>query len=248
MDIVGIIPARYASSRFPGKPLALINGLPMIQRVYQQASKVKSLNQIIVATDDERIKKAVENFGGQAMLTSPDHQSGTDRCNEVYQILKSRGISMDVVVNIQGDEPYINPGQIDELCNCFSDKETGIATLAKKISNNAELVSPNVNKVIFNLDRKAIYFSRHPIPFQSKVTPNDWLNHFTYFKHIGLYAYRVDILEEISRLKQSSLEKAESLEQLRWLENGYSITVAETEFDSMAVDVPEDISKFSNMS
>jgi len=246
LHIIGIIPARYASSRFPGKPLALINGLPMIRRVYEQGTKAKSLQQVIVATDDERIQKAVEAFGGKAMMTSAQHQSGTDRCNEVLQVMKKQGEKVDVVVNIQGDEPYINPQQIDDLCGSFRDKNTLIATLAKKIKDAEELMSPHVNKVIFDKNNDAIYFSRHPIPYQSKVEIKNWLRHFSYFKHIGLYAYRADILKEVSQLPQSSLEKAESLEQLRWLENAYSIRVVETEFESLSVDVPEDISKFTN--
>jgi len=247
MKILGIIPARYDSSRFPGKPLAIINGKAMIQRVYEQASKAKSISEVIVATDDERIFKAVQEFGGKVMITSKDHASGTERCQEIVASLKASNVFFDVIVNIQGDEPYIQPDQIDAATQCFNDQNVQIATLAKKINSQDELFNPNVNKVIVNQKSEAIYFSRHPIPYLKNVEKGRWHENHDYYKHIGIYAYRSLILEEITKLKATPLEKAESLEQLRWLENGYCITVKETIHDSIAVDVPEDLSKFINM-
>lgn len=248
MKILGIIPARYDSSRFPGKPLEMINGKPMIQRVYEQALKAGSLSDLVIATDDNRIVEAANKFGGKAVLTSKDHSSGTERCQEVVEKLKASGFQFDVVVNIQGDEPYIKPEQIDAVIECFSEKDVQIATLSKEIKTNDELFNPNVNKVIVNQNQEAIYFSRHPIPYLKNIEKDSWLEHHDYFKHIGIYAYRSFILEEITKLKPSSLEIAESLEQLRWLENGYRIKVLETIHDSIAVDVPEDLTKFLNMS
>ncbi len=248
MKVLGIIPARYASSRFPGKPLIEINGKSMIQRVYEQASKSDSLDKVIVATDDDRIKHAVEAFDGNVMLTSENHKSGTDRCNEVIESLSLENHFFDVVVNIQGDEPYINPTQINQVVSCFSDLGVEIATLAKRITTQEELFNSNINKVIIDKTKNAIYFSRHPIPFQQNEPQKNWLNKFDYFKHIGIYAYRTEILEKITKLQRSKLEIAESLEQLRWLENGYKIRVMETDYESIAVDTPEDLSKFLNIS
>ena len=248
MIITGIIPARFASTRFPGKPLALIHGKPMIRLVYEQAMKSKSLSGVVVATDDDRIVEAVRQFGGEVMMTKPEHPSGTDRCNELVERLLSSGRTMDVVVNIQGDEPFIHPDQIDLVCSCFKDPEVGIATLVKRIHTQEELFNPSVNKVIIDKFKNALYFSRSPIPFQQSVSRDEWHNSFCYFKHIGIYGYRVGVLNEISRLEPSALEKAESLEQLRWIENGYSIRVEETQLESYSVDTPEDISKFTNMS
>lgn len=248
MKVLGIIPARYASSRFPGKPLTVINGKSMIQRVYEQASKCDSLNKVIVATDDDRIKSAVEAFKGNVILTSENHKSGTDRCSEVVEFLGVENQIFDVVVNIQGDEPYINPQQISQVVSCFSNQDVEIATLAKRISSSDELFNTNINKVIFDKAGNAIYFSRHPIPFQQNKPKENWLDNLEYFKHIGIYAYRSKTLSEITALQQSKLEVAESLEQLRWLENGYKIRVVETEYESVAVDTPEDLSKFLNNS
>jgi len=248
MKVLAIIPARYASSRFPGKPLIDINGKSMIQRVYEQASKSDSLNKVVVATDDDRIKSAVEAFNGNVMMTSENHKSGTDRCNEVVESLRLKNQSFNVIVNIQGDEPYINPEQINQVVSCFSSSEVEIATLAKRITLPEELFNNNINKVIFDKLNNAIYFSRHAIPFQQNEPKENWLNKVDYFKHIGIYAYRSETLEKITTLQRSKLEIAESLEQLRWLENGYKIRVMETEYESFAVDTLEDLSKFLNIS
>jgi len=248
MKVLGIIPARYASSRFPGKPLVDINGKPMIQRVYEQSLKSGVLSELVVATDDSRIMETVMDFKGVAILTSELHQSGTDRCNEVVGKLKQKNKVFDVIVNIQGDEPYINPKQIEQLVGCFSDSEVCIATLVKKLSRQDDLFNKNINKVIFDNSGNAIYFSRHPIPFQQNIPNEKWFESFTYYKHIGIYAYRPRTLGEITKLERSKLEVAESLEQLRWLENGYKIQVKETDFESVAIDTPEDLSKFLNKS
>ncbi|MCD4695389.1 MAG: 3-deoxy-manno-octulosonate cytidylyltransferase [Bacteroidales bacterium] len=246
MKIIGIIPARYASSRFPGKPLTIIQGKPMIHRVYEQAIQAKTLTDVFVATDDERIAKVVQAFGGNVILTSNKHKSGTDRCYEVVEQLKSKDNNYDVVINIQGDEPFIDPKQIELVSECFTDTRVEIATLVKKITKSQELFNPNINKVVFNQLKNAIYFSRHPIPYIQGVDQSKWLDKHTFYKHIGIYAYRADILKKITGLKISSLEKAESLEQLRWLEHGYIIRVEETGFESIAVDIPDDLLKFSN--
>ena len=248
IKILGIIPARYASSRFPGKPLAIINGKSMIERVYRQASNAGSLSELIVATDDERIQKEILSFGGKVIITSNEHKSGTDRCYEVVEKLIKAGSNFDVIVNIQGDEPYIKPEQIDLVTSSFDDLKVQIATLVKKIKSRQELFNPNVNKVVLNQNKEAMYFSRNPIPYIQNHAKEDWLFSHNYFKHIGIYAYRTIILSEIIKLSVSSLEKAESLEQLRWLENGYKIKVLETEHESIAVDTPEDLSNFLNKS
>lgn len=246
MNILGVIPARYASTRFPGKPLVEINGKIMIQRVYEQALKSKLLSGVVVATDDKRIVNAVKQFGGEVMMTESNHASGTDRCNEILE-KHADSQSIDVVVNIQGDEPYISPGQIDLVCACFADPNIIISTLAKKIETTEELFNNSVNKVIVNKDKNAIYFSRTPIPFQPTVNREEWHRTYRYLKHIGIYAYRANVLRSIAALEPSLLEKAESLEQLRWLENGYPIRVEETQEESFSVDTPEDILKFTNM-
>ncbi|MCK4406675.1 MAG: 3-deoxy-manno-octulosonate cytidylyltransferase [Bacteroidales bacterium] len=248
MNFIGIIPARYSSSRFPGKPLVMINGKSMIQRVYEQAEKADVLSDIIVATDDERINNHVKNFNGKVMMTSPHHQSGTERCNEVIEHLKksSPGNILDVVINIQGDEPLIDPVQIKKVASCFTNKNIQIATLLKKISSNEELFNFNIVKSVFDKNNQAIYFSRQPIPFLSGKKNSEWLNFCSYYKHIGVYAYRADILKEITNLKPSPLEIAESLEQLRWIENGYKINIALTDIESYAVDSPEDLKKIIN--
>jgi 3-deoxy-manno-octulosonate cytidylyltransferase (CMP-KDO synthetase) len=239
MKILGIIPARFASTRFPGKPLVDIAGKSMIQRVYEQAKKCPHLSEVIIATDDNCIFEHVDNFGGKAIMTSADHQSGTDRCAEVAL----KHAEYDVIINIQGDEPYIDPEQITKLISCFNDAGTQIATLIKKISTNEELHNTNSPKVIINKNSEAIYFSRSPLPHIRGQEPQNWLQHFTYFKHIGIYGYRADILQQITKLPVSSLEKAESLEQLRWIENGYKIKVAETEIETIAIDTPDDLKK-----
>ena len=239
MKTLGIIPARYASTRFPGKPLVDIAGKSMIQRVYEQAKKCAQLSEVIVATDDDRIFEHVLGFGGKAVMTFPTHQSGTDRCAEVAE----KYPEYDIIINIQGDEPYIDPEQISTLIGCFEDAGTQIATLIKKVSNEQELHNTNSPKVIINKNSEAIYFSRSPLPYIRGQEPQNWLQHFIYFKHIGIYGYRVDVLKQITKLPVSPLEKAESLEQLRWIENGYKIKVAETEIETVAIDTPEDLKK-----
>lgn len=239
MTTLGIIPARYASTRFPGKPLVDIAGKSMIRRVYEQAKKCELLSEVIVATDDQRISDHVKGFGGEVMMTSSDHQSGTDRCAEVAE----KHPQYEVIINIQGDEPYINPEQITKLISCFNDPSAQIATLIKEVLNDDELHNVNSPKVIINKNSEAIYFSRSPLPHIRGQEPQNWLQHFTYFKHIGIYGYRAGILQQITRLPVSSLEKAESLEQLRWIENGYRIKVAETEIETFAIDTPEDLEK-----
>lgn len=236
---IGIIPARYASTRFPGKPLQLIGGKSMIQRVFEQVSKV--LPTVYVATDDQRIFDAVEAFGGNVVITSENHKSGTDRCFEAFQKV---GAGKEIVINIQGDEPFIQISQIETICQCFDNKETQIATLVKpfKPSDGTKaLFNPNSPKVLLNKDSEAIYFSRNVIPYLRGKEQEDWINLHTYYKHIGLYAYRGDVLKEITQLPQSSLELAESLEQLRWIENGYKIKVGVTEVETIGIDTPEDL-------
>ncbi|MBI1287129.1 MAG: 3-deoxy-manno-octulosonate cytidylyltransferase [Flavobacteriales bacterium] len=237
--VVGIIPSRYASTRFPAKPLVDIAGKSMIQRVYEQTSKAKLLSDVIVATDDERIFDHVKGFGGKVMMTSTEHQTGTDRCAEVLSQLES----VDAVINIQGDEPFIEPEQIDQLAVLFENPETEIATLIKRIDDAEDLFSNTVIKVVKAANGKAIYFSRTAIPYLKGVEPKDWLLNAAFYKHIGIYAYRAEVLETLSSLRQTELEKAESLEQLRWLENGYSIQLAETEHESNSVDTPEDLER-----
>jgi 3-deoxy-manno-octulosonate cytidylyltransferase (CMP-KDO synthetase) len=234
--IVGIIPARFASTRFPGKPLAMIGNMSMIMRVYHQALKSKKLNKVLVATDDERIKNHVESFNGKAVMTSAHHQSGTDRCAEV---ISSSNEKWNIVINIQGDEPFIDPAQIDLLISCFDDGQAQIATLIKKIIDQNDLQNSNVVKAVTGINHHALYFSRAKIPFAS----NSKSETENYYKHVGIYGYRTDVLKEISQLKQSFLEIMESLEQLRWLENGYSIKTAITEQDTISVDTPADLEK-----
>lgn len=239
MKFLGIIPARYASTRFPAKPLAMLGGKTVIQRVYEQV-KTK-LEHAVVATDDERIKQAVEAFGGEVVMTSPNHKSGTDRC---YEALTKVGGDYDVVINIQGDEPFIQASQLEAVMRCFDDAETQIATLVKPFKpENGYDALENVNspKVVLNARSQALYFSRSIIPFQRNKERQEWLSGHTYYKHIGLYAYRCEVLKEITQLPQSSLEIAESLEQLRWLENGYVIKVGQTEVETIGIDTPEDL-------
>jgi 3-deoxy-manno-octulosonate cytidylyltransferase (CMP-KDO synthetase) len=211
----------------------------MIQRVYEQASQSR-LNDVIVATDDARIVAEVESFGGRAILTAETHPSGTDRCFEAYCLFDDPA---DCIINIQGDEPFIHPQQINRLLDCFATPATQLATLIKRINTPEELTNPNTPKVIIDNRQQALYFSRHPIPYQRGAEPANWLQHHTYYKHIGIYGYRADILEQITRLPPSSLELAESLEQLRWLENGFRITTALTDQENMGIDTPEDLEK-----
>lgn len=241
MKILGIIPARFGSTRFPGKPLVDINGISMIQRVYEQCVKSKKLSMVIIATDDERIFNHVHEFGGNAMMTSPFHQSGTDRCAEIVR--QEKDSDWNVIINIQGDEPYIQPEQIDLLCSTFDDSNTQIATLVKKITSPDELFNHNNVKVVMNKKNEAIYFSRSPIPYNRNFPEQEWLKHSNYFKHIGIYGYRTDILLEIADLAKTNLEVTESLEQLRWIENVYTIKAAITSLDSIAIDTPEDLAK-----
>ncbi len=241
MKILGIIPARYASSRFPGKPLVDIGGKSMIQRVYEQAKKCYDLTDVVVATDDERIFEHVKAFGGMAVMTGDQHQSGTDRCAEVALAHPE----FDVVINIQGDEPYIDPIQISTLAGCFISPEVQLATLVKRVKTVEELHNANTPKVIVNTLSEAAYFSRSAIPHIRGEQPENWLEFYPFFKHIGIYGYRADVLQQITKLPISPLEKAESLEQLRWIENGYRIKVAETELETYAVDTPEDLDKLA---
>lgn len=241
MKFIGIIPARYASTRFPGKPLADMKGKYMIQRVYEQARKV--LDHVCVATDDDRIFNAVQSFGGEVVMTSTQHRSGTDRCFEAYRTL---GGHEDVVINIQGDEPFIKPEQIESLIACFDSPQIQIATLVRpfEASEGYEaLANPNSPKVVLNERHEALYFSRSVIPYLRGVEPAEWLARHTYYKHIGMYGYRADVLGQITCLPQSSLELAESLEQLRWLQNGYTIKVGITTQETIGIDTPADLEK-----
>ena len=237
MKVVGIIPARYASTRFPGKPLALIKGKPMIQRVYEQALKSK-LDAVVIATDDVRIADAVMDFGGQYVMTSPNHRSGTDRCCEALDLLKTK---YDAVVNIQGDEPFIDPKQIDLLVDLIVRDDTPLASLAKRIDDADELFSPNAVKVVVNQEGNAMYFSRNPIPFMRNVDRDEWLAKGRFYKHIGIYAYKADVLHQVARMEPSALEQAESLEQLRWLENGLAIRMALSDAENISIDTPDDL-------
>lgn len=240
MQAIGIIPARYASTRLPGKPLVELAGQSMIQRVVAQARQ-SSLSRVVVATDDERILAHVRGFGGEAVLTSADHPSGTDRIWDAYQQLQT---SADCIINIQGDEPFIHPAQIDALVQLFArPAPPQLATLVKPVISAEELLSPHLPKVVRDADGYALYFSRHPLPYQRQQTPDSWLQHHRYLRHIGLYAYRPDVLAEITRLPPSALELAESLEQLRWLEHGYRILTAETELETIGIDTPEDVER-----
>ena len=249
MNIAGIIPARYASTRFPGKPLALIGGISMIRRVYEQCIKADLLNYVVVATDDIRIADHVDAFNGNVVMTSKDHHSGTDRCNEALKHLMTShpDIEFDVVVNIQGDEPFIDPTQIDAVAACFKDSMVDIATLARQINTADELFNPNAVKVVIGNNKQALYFSRSPIPFIRGVAQNEWINHGSFLKHLGLYAYRSHVLNAIATLSQGVLENFESLEQLRWLENGYRISVERTDKEGISIDTPEDLTKLINI-
>lgn len=245
MKTVGIIPARYASTRFPGKPLVLINDKPMIQHVYEQACKSRLLSKVVVATDHEAIFAAVRSFGGEVVLTSPHHQSGTDRCFEAFQKLSG---DYGSVINIQGDEPFIDPEQIDSLASLLQSAKANIATLARRIDNLDDLLNPNIVKVVMDSHSKALYFSRYPIPFQRNADKDHWLAQTAYYKHLGIYGYDVATLAIISRYGQTMLETAESLEQLRWLENGHAIHVALTEKEGHSIDTPDDLKKLMNKS
>ena len=240
--IIGIIPARYASTRFPGKPLAMLGGKPVIEHVYGRAYDVLDGN-VIVATDDERIRKTVENFGGKAVMTSTEHRSGTDRCYEAYCL---NGGNEDVVINIQGDEPFVHPSQLRELISCFEHESTEIGTLVRPFPQDGsfqDLQNPNMPKVVVGEQFRALYFSRSVIPYLRGVDPQLWPRQHQYYTHIGLYGYRSTVLEQITRLPQSPLEKAESLEQLRWLENDYHIRVGVTMHQTIGIDTPQDLER-----
>ncbi len=241
MKFVGIIPARYASTRFPGKPLAMLGGKPVIQRVYEQVAGC--FDELFVATDDDRIASAVKAFGGNVVMTSEDCKNGTERCLDAYKRL---GIECDVIVNIQGDEPFIQPKQVNALMACFDAEGTDIATLVKPfdVADGLErLECPNSPKVVFNEKGYALYFSRSVVPYLRGVEKEKWLENHTFYKHLGVYAYRADILEALTTLPQSPMEKAESLEQLRWLENGYKIKVGITDIETVGIDTPEDLER-----
>ncbi len=239
MRIVGIIPARFGSSRFPAKALADINGKPMVQWVLEKAKACSALLDVVVATDHPQIAEAVTKAGGRACMTSDQHQSGTDRCQEALTQLTDW---YDYVINIQGDEPFINPEQITTLANLLNG-QTELATLKKKIEDPAQLFNPNIVKVVSNQKGQALYFSRSPVPHIRNTPEREWLSKHSFYKHIGIYAYRADILSQITQLQPSSLEKAESLEQLRWLQAGYSIQIAETRLESIGIDTPEDLER-----
>lgn len=238
MKFIGIIPARYASSRFLGKPLAMLGGKTVIQRVYEQVAAV--LEHVCVATDDERILNSVTAFGGQAVMTSPHHKSGTDRIAEAVEKI---GGDYDVIINIQGDEPFIQSSQIKTLCHCFDDPDTQIATLGKPFSTIDAVQNVNSPKIVLDNKGYAMYFSRAVIPFIRGVDQTGWLAQYPFLKHIGIYAYRASVLTEITQLPQSSLELAESLEQLRWLQNGYKIKVGLTEVETIGIDTPADLQR-----
>ena len=238
MNFTAIIPARYASTRFPGKPLALLGNKPVIQHVYEQTSSV--LSDVWVATDDDRIREAVEKFGGRVVMTRADHKSGTDRIEEAAE---KTGTQADVVINIQGDEPFVQPSQIKTLMQLFDNAETQIGTLGKHFENIEAVNNPNSPKIVTDKQGFALYFSRSVIPYIRGAQDNEWLSHFPFLKHLGLYAYRREVLHEITQLPQSSLEIAESLEQLRWLENGYRIRVGLTDVETVGIDTPEDLQR-----
>lgn len=243
MKILGIIPARFASSRFPGKPLADIGGKSMIQRVYEQALKAKSLSKVVVATDDPRILDHVISFGGDACMTSESHPSGTDRCFEALK--KEGGVNKyDYVINIQGDEPFIDPEVIEQLSKLL-DFKTEIATAVKKIADYESLFNPNVVKTVLSMRKQCLYFSRQTVPYVRGHEPETWLEHADFYKHIGIYAYRSDVLEQISHIPTSILEDTEKLEQLRWLGFGYKIYATITDHESIGVDTPEDLEKLN---
>ena len=246
MSFIAIIPARYASTRFPGKPLVIIEGKTMIQRVYEQAAK--SFEHVFVATDDKRIAENVESFGGKFVMTSKKHKSGTDRCAEAADIIKlNNNIDFEVVVNVQGDEPFVQPEQFEQIKRPFKLKRTQIATLVKPINNMDDIFNINKPKVVLNKKSEAVYFSRSPIPFVRGKKENKWISQHQFYKHIGLYAYRYDVLKEISALDQTPLEIAESLEQLRWIENGYKIRVELTEHESVSIDTKKDLQRLQHV-
>ncbi len=247
IQALGVIPARFASSRFPGKPLVMIDGTSMIMRVYRQASKSSALGSVIVATDDQRIFDHVKQCGGDIMMTSEWHVSGTARIGEVVNTLSVAGrFDFDVVVNIQGDEPFIDPTQIDLAVSLFADPQIQISTLIRKIESAGDIFNPNVVKIVTDHSGKALYFSRSPIPFVRGISNDEWLSSHEFYRHIGLYAYRSDILNQLVKLPAAPPEMAESLEQLRWLYHGFSIHTAVTDIETVGIDAPEDLLKLTN--
>lgn len=243
MHVLAVIPARYGSSRFPGKPLAIIHGKTMIRRVYEQAMKSAKVSKVVVATDDERIKSEVIGFGGNCLMTDAGHPSGTDRC---YEALLKLQTSFDAVINVQGDEPFIQPEQIDQLAQLISKQQVDIATLIQPIVETTQLFDPNVVKVTKDAEGRALFFSRQAIPFIRNAAKEDWLTSFVFYRHIGIYAYKSNVLKQITGLSPSSLEQAESLEQLRWLENGFKIQTGITTHEQFGVDTPADLEKLIN--
>ncbi|MBP5644779.1 MAG: 3-deoxy-manno-octulosonate cytidylyltransferase [Bacteroidales bacterium] len=241
MTTLAIIPARYASTRFPGKPLALLCGKPVIQWVWERVSAVGAVTEAVVATDDRRILEAVESIGGRAMMTSDQHRSGTDRCGEVLKALEAEGRRYDVVVNVQGDEPFVEARQLESLLENFASPETEIASLMTPIKDWEELQSPNNVKVVCNLRHEALYFSRQPIPHLRGADQKEWPARQTYYKHVGIYAFRAEVLKRVVALPPSALEGSESLEQLRWLDNGYRIRMSVTDHTNIGIDTPEDL-------
>lgn len=238
MKFIGIIPARYASTRFPGKPLALLGGKPVIQHVYEKVAAV--LEAAYVATDDERIYDVVKSFGGQVVMTRTDHKSGTDRIEEAIEKI---GGEWDVVVNVQGDEPFVAKSQLDTICHCFDDPTTQIATLGKPFESMEAVQNPNSPKIVVDNMGFAMYFSRSVIPYVRGKEKSSWLTHYSFLKHLGIYAYRKDVLRQVTQLPQSSLEIAESLEQLRWLQNGFKIKVGTTDVETVGIDTPQDLER-----
>lgn len=245
MKTLAVIPARYASTRFPGKPLALLGGQTIIGRVWNTVSRISAIDRTIVATDDERICDHVEQLGGEgaAMLTSSNHHSGTDRCGEVLQRLLSQGEEYDVVLNVQGDEPFVMASQLASLVSCFDDPQTDIATLRTPIRSLCELLSPANVKVVADRQGNALYFSRQPLPYRRDVPQQQWLDGLDYYKHVGIYAFRADVLPQLCALNPGTLEDAERLEQLRWLENGYRIRLCLTDHANIGIDTPEDLAQ-----
>lgn len=240
MKFIAIIPARYGSSRFEGKPLVKILGIPMIERVYKRVEQL--YKNVVVATDDKRIEECVKSFGGNVIMTSDKHKSGTDRVAEAHKKAESLfNTKFDVIVNVQGDEPFVSFEQLNAIKECFENPNTQIATLVKPFTENDNIFNENTPKVVISKNNHALYFSRSVIPFVRGSEKEDWSKKHQFYKHIGLYAYKSDVLHEITSLEMGSLEQVESLEQLRWLENGYTIKVAITESETHAIDTPEDL-------
>lgn len=244
MKVIAIIPARYGSTRLPGKPLKIIGGKPMIQRVYEQVQSSKSIDEVCVATDDKRIEDAVNGFGGKVVMTSEDHKTGTDRCIEVLEQYPAN--SFDLVLNVQGDEPFVQKDQLQGIVELLNNDEAQIASLKKQITEESELFNPNSVKVVTNTNNKALLFSRQAIPYARGLDLKDWLKEYSFYKHIGIYGFKAKVLLGIKNMPTGQLEKAESLEQLRWMENGLNIYLAETTFQSPSVDTAEDLISVEN--